>query len=862
MKDFGNIRFSGTFRDYQARVLQNANRHLADRRIHIVAAPGSGKTILGLELIRGLGKPAVVLSPSVIIRQQWGERFEGSFLPEGENADGYVSFDLKTPALITSVTYQALHAAMNRLQLDDRDEETGESENFTGFDLIKTMKEAGVKTVCLDEAHHLRSEWQKALESFLKKLGSDITLIALTATPPYDSKANEWKRYHDLCGDIDEEIFVPDLVAQKTLCPHQDYVIFNYPTQEELQMINERRAKAVAQAQAELKSGIFAQAVQESGILFKWTNFEEEIYARPEEFASLLMAAAVSGVKLSARAQRLVADYSDRKLSSDDLERAMQLIIDRPDLFGRERAEELRGRLESRMMLDRGRVCIENNAAVEKAFISSVGKLDSIAQIARSEMNNLGKNLRMLILTDFIKKDLVSLIGSTEKLTTMGTVPIFEQVRRSCSADIALLSGTLVILPDKILPRIKEMAKSADVGFSSAPIEGVGYSRVNFQGSNKNKVSLITEAFNKGLFQILVGTKALLGEGWDSPCINSLILASFVGSFMLSNQMRGRAIRTVRNDPQKASDIFHLVTLDPTVSDRPAGADWDTVSRRFDCFMAPAYSSRVIESGTDRLDIIKPPFNAQTVPQLNGRMLALAADRERMKKSWEVSYRATPTQKPEVSDTVETEGVPVKLGGGSLTTAILTAVLFGILILIVMAALCVPFWIRLVLVLILAGIGIPVCIMLFKKANGASNPLENFRIASDAVLETLKKVGVITSRDAKSEIFSENGKLFAALKGGTQREKQVYSQALGELLSPIDNPRYVLMGDSNGVNSMAVPSAVGNKKENAEILASLLKNRMQVVYTRSEKGRAALMLCRKNSVMGQAKKVNVKRASI
>ena len=525
MKDFGNIRFSGTFRDYQARVLQNANRHLADRRIHIVAAPGSGKTILGLELIRGLGKPAVVLSPSVIIRQQWGERFEGSFLPEGENADGYVSFDLKTPALITSVTYQALHAAMNRLQLDDRDEETGESENFTGFDLIKTMKEAGVKTVCLDEAHHLRSEWQKALESFLKKLGSDITLIALTATPPYDSKANEWKRYHDLCGDIDEEIFVPDLVAQKTLCPHQDYVIFNYPTQEELQMINERRAKAVAQAQAELKSGIFAQAVQESGILFKWANFEEEIYARPEEFASLLMAAAVSGVKLSARAQRLVADYSDRKLSSDDLERAMQLIIDRPDLFGRERAEELRGRLESRMMLDRGRVCIENNAAVEKAFISSVGKLDSIAQIARSEMNNLGKNLRMLILTDFIKKDLVSLIGSTEKLTTMGTVPIFEQVRRSCSADIALLSGTLVILPDKILPRIKEMAKSADVGFSSAPIEGVGYSRVNFQGSNKNKVSLITEAFNKGLFQILVGTKALLGEGWDSPCINSLILA-------------------------------------------------------------------------------------------------------------------------------------------------------------------------------------------------------------------------------------------------------------------------------------------------------------------------------------------------
>ena len=63
---------------------------------------------------------------------------------------------------------------------------------------------------------------------------------------------------------------------------------------------------------------------------------------------------------------------------------------------------------------------------------------------------------------------------------------------------------------------------------------------------------------------MLVGTKSLLGEGWDSPCINSLILASFVGSFMLSNQMRGRAIRIFKDDPNKVSNIWHLVTLEPS----------------------------------------------------------------------------------------------------------------------------------------------------------------------------------------------------------------------------------------------------------------------------------------------------------
>lgn len=50
--NFENIEFHGTFRDYQQRVLDNANKYLKDGKINIVAAPGSGKTILGLELIR------------------------------------------------------------------------------------------------------------------------------------------------------------------------------------------------------------------------------------------------------------------------------------------------------------------------------------------------------------------------------------------------------------------------------------------------------------------------------------------------------------------------------------------------------------------------------------------------------------------------------------------------------------------------------------------------------------------------------------------------------------------------------------------------------------------------------------------
>ena len=60
---FENLSFKWSFRSYQQRVLDGADGYLNDGKINIVAAPGSGKTVLGLELIRRLGMPCIVFSP-------------------------------------------------------------------------------------------------------------------------------------------------------------------------------------------------------------------------------------------------------------------------------------------------------------------------------------------------------------------------------------------------------------------------------------------------------------------------------------------------------------------------------------------------------------------------------------------------------------------------------------------------------------------------------------------------------------------------------------------------------------------------------------------------------------------------------
>ena len=206
---------------------------------------------------------------------------------------------------------------------------------------------------------------------------------------------------------------------------------------------------------------------------------------------------------------------------------------------------------------------------------------------------------------------------------------------------IGVLSGSLVILPDGL--------DLSDVAHKKTLIPGTNYCTVTFPGSLHRAVEYVGKLFEQGKIQILVGTKSLLGEGWDSPCINSLILASFVGSFVLSNQMRGRAIRIDKNDPGKAANIWHLVTVEPEYlmkeklseriqaymakdDDTLVSYDYEVLQRRFDAFMGPNYTTGAVESGIQRITAIQPPFHKAGIDRINQTMLQRAADRQTLRQ--------------------------------------------------------------------------------------------------------------------------------------------------------------------------------------------------------------------------------------
>ncbi len=102
-----DMQFRGRWRDYQARVLAEMDAHMGDGRLHVVAAPGAGKTILGLEIVRRFGRPALVFAPTIAIREQWAERLCPLFLDTPPDACA-ISRDLSNLRSLTLTTYQAL----------------------------------------------------------------------------------------------------------------------------------------------------------------------------------------------------------------------------------------------------------------------------------------------------------------------------------------------------------------------------------------------------------------------------------------------------------------------------------------------------------------------------------------------------------------------------------------------------------------------------------------------------------------------------------------------------------------------------------------------------------------------------------
>lgn len=876
----GVLQFQGTWRTYQKRVLDNAEKYLADGKIHIVAAPGSGKTTLGIELIRRLGAPCLILSPSITIRQQWLERMAEGFLQEGYAVEEWFSNDLRNIRPVTVITYQALHSAMKHYagvlkeETESGEEDRGEVVDYQNFDIFEAVKAAGIRTICLDEAHHLRSEWWKALESFIKEM-PDMAVISLTATPPYDSTPAQWKRYTDLCGPIDEEIFTPELVKEGSLCPHQDYVYFNWPKDDEIRIVKEytERTKIVVEELSHDREFI-RMVANHRGILDP-EEYSEFFLDRPKYFSSILIFLHAAGVPFSGYLIELTGTKGNfPKLDNGWMETLLQgFLYEDTEAYPCDKVyrEELIGHLKSAGCIHRNKVQLTNNDKVAKLLVSSKGKLDSINDIVEAEYESLGSELRLLILCDFIKKEMLSMVGNADKTPgELGAVPIFEYIRRRKLRGVRLgvLSGSVVIVPSDAYEALNPLFGKYGCEGSLTPLGDTGYSRVSVKGSGHHIVSMITELFTCGQINVLVGTKSLLGEGWDSPCINSLILATYVGSFMLSNQMRGRAIRVFKDQPDKTSNIWHLACVFPTglESSGELSGDYETLKRRFEAFLGVSALDGVIESGIERLGLEKNLDSRKDIERCNQRTMKIAGDRKGLRETWEndlkVIYDDMRVEEVEEVDKKILE--PGYLFLNAVVIEIISVILFIFSILIRAfgsASAENLFLPGIIIYIAMAASFFGICKYGYR-IGSLCTPQKRMKKAACGILDALMQTGKL-EEPLHCRVMTEEAEaaVFTCLKGGNTRDKTLFAECLEEFWGVIDNPRYLLVlkkGRWKMSESYAIPDIFGKKKEDALCFAACMRKAIgpyEAVYTRNPEGRRLLLKARTKSFVNKNDKI-------
>lgn len=886
------LNFKGQWRSYQERILNNLNFHLLDKKLHVVAAPGAGKTTLGIEIISRLNKPTLILAPTITIKNQWKQRILSAFL-NGE--EDIVSTDIRNPKFITVTTYQALLAAFcgvedneqeNSYEEDDEIERTvcKRFSSSKADKIINILNNSGIKILCFDEAHHLRKEWWKALDYLVDNLVPEQT-VAMTATPPYDVDIKEWERYEELCGQIDEIISIPELVKNGDLCPHQDFIHFSRLRVQETEQVKKTYSRMLNFLYSLKDNKSLVNGLENSRYMLAPDENLEAILSEPEFYVSIASFLKHAGRKIPQRFLKIF-EAKENELPEFNTKYGKYLLTgilfkhfdDFADIS--EELELLKAQAKNAGVIQQKSVYLEDSPKIKKMLANSIGKLDSIVDIVKLESNTLKEDLRMVILTDYIKYDVTD-------CSSLGVIPIWQTLKDTFSnISIGVLTGSVILIPQNIKSDLNNLLKEKDLenGVSITEFERDGrYLKIIPKESCKSHiVSLITQLFNNGKITVLIGTQALLGEGWDAPSINSLILSSTVSSFMLSNQMRGRAIRIDKNNPNKVANIWHLASikiLNPleliksvmaqaTVGDGEADSnelyDFGKLYGRFEGYEAPSLEKPyVIESGIER--VLPASFKSkqenlteETFLAVNRFMKTKAINRNNTKLLWEKCL-AEPynSHSKNLTTGVETS---LKMKsfmycGGYFYMLTIWATIFGSFAyyLMVLTRNIIPlFWLSLVFVLIMFEPTVK-----FLKCGTVEGIIRQIGIC---ILETLAAQGLIKTSlknvKLKSNFNKELQTTYFTAENLSPEENNIVIKALREFLDPIENPRYIFVRKNllfdifAQTDYHAIPTVIAQNKKYTDIFKELWKKYIgdcDIVYTRSIEGRQLLLKARKSA---------------
>lgn len=778
--------FKYKLRDYQENIIFELDEYLKDEKLNIVAPPGSGKTILGLEIICRLNLKTIIFVPTIAIREQWINSFNNNFVS-----------NLKLDEDVFVFTYQSLN-----------------SDIVTN--LIARLKNDKI-IFCFDEAHHLHSTWLKEINNLKTNLKIEFTL-SFTATPPYDLNQIDYNKYLNLCGEIDNEVEVTSLIKEKALCPHQDYIYFNNLLNEENEAVNSYKNNVTLALDEIINNNLLDNTYNR--IKDDILNKKEEIYKDVSKYYIIVSYLINLGYEIKRSIlNKWLKDFKIKKININDLEEIYNYIVFILDDIN------IKNIFLKYDLIEKNKVNLLISDKLKNKINNSINKLSSIRQIIEFEINLRKDDASILILTDYIRSNDLKKLLNNESLNKLSVISIFKEIH-SNNSSVAVLSGSLVIIEKKFINLFKNISY----------VEFQKY--IIIETVTKEIINVVSELYNNKQIKILIGTRSLLGEGWDFKVTNTLILASFVESYISSNQLRGRALRYLDG---KVSHIWHLLSVPFKIN--LLNDDFE-LKRRFTTFYGLNYQKNILSNNIYRFSYLPKTIDNDDIIKINKETMRYANKLDDIKIGWEAITNNNYIISKELSipkNKISSSKIRIKQKASIIFTIFLIIMSFvstfldnnskynglfdGMAVLVIIIFLIILFF------LIRSYLYISKPLNYLKKIlYGLKETLLEEKIIKDINVNVIKKVN-------KYETYYE-----ISISSKYIRDKMLFYKSLKEMLYDVSNPRYVLIYYLLFIpiynNSLNCPSIISKNKDLASTFARNLKRfaNYKLIYTRSEKG--------------------------
>ena len=472
---------------------------------------------------------------------------------------------------------------------------------------LDALIDDGVATIVVDECHHLRAHWAVVVQYLRRRLaaaGRAPTLIGLTATAP-SREDPSYARYHALLGEVDAEVPVPAVIRAGCLAPVRELAWFTLPAPEETGFL--------ATAGAELRHRIaqfllapdgvdYLLGVVAPGMPADALGVDEPrlVRALVAGFDADPVLAAAAGAVL-----RRTGDYTPTPLSvlavpllpeldtldaAEELQLLARYALDRllPDRDRRGEWNAVRETLRGFGMHLTDAGIRAGRSPVDVITAGSRAKDVAVVDILRRELAALGPRLRAVVVTDAAERSAVH--RALDVLAAPGRPGAAGGARRCydvllSDADLralspVLLTGREVRVPhgrEELLERLRERT-GADL-----PARDDGWSlRASAGAARAELVLAVSRLVAEGRVRLVVGTRGLLGEGWDCPAVNTLVDLTTVTTSTAVAQLRGRGMRLDASWPGKVAHTWSVTCLLPAGAGLVSSTDLDRLRRKAD----------------------------------------------------------------------------------------------------------------------------------------------------------------------------------------------------------------------------------------------------------------------------------------